>query len=135
MISKIALEEHFALPETLADSTRYASAQSWSLLEQQLLDLDDYRVSQMDAHGIAYAILSLNSPAIQAIADRSRAIDRSPRQRCPRGRRRAQAESIWRIRGTSTARPGCRGRGAHSSGQRARVQRRTRERILAGRSR
>ena len=75
MLGKIALEEHFALPETLADSTRYASGQSWSLLEQRLLDLSDHRVSQMDAHGIAYAILSLNSPAIQAIADRSRAIE------------------------------------------------------------
>ena len=75
MIGKIALEEHFALPETLADSTRYASGHSWSMLEQRLLDLDDHRVSEMDAHGIAYAILSLNSPAIQAIADRSRAIE------------------------------------------------------------
>src|SRR6187402_1841481 len=75
MIGKIALEEHFALPETLADSTRYAIAQAWSLLEQRLLDLHDHRVSQMDAHGIAYAILSLNSPAIQAIANRSRAIE------------------------------------------------------------
>ena len=69
----IALEEHFALPETLADSTRYASGQSWSLLEQRLLDVHDHRLSEMDAHGIAYAILSLNSPAIQAIADRSHA--------------------------------------------------------------
>ena len=75
MIGKIALEEHFALPETLADSTRYAIGQSWSLLEQRLLDLHDHRVSHMDAHGIAYAILSLNSPAIQAIANRSRAIE------------------------------------------------------------
>ena len=75
MIGKIALEEHFALPETLADSTRYASGQSWSLLEQRLLDVHDHRVSEMDAHGIAYAILSLNSPAIQAIADRSHAIE------------------------------------------------------------
>ena len=75
MIGKVALEEHFALPETLADSTRYASESSWSLLEQRLLDLHDHRVSQMDAHGIAYAILSLNSPAIQAIANRSRAIE------------------------------------------------------------
>ena len=75
MIGKIALEEHFALPETLADSTRYAIAQAWSLLEQRLLDLHDHRLSQMDAHGIAYAILSLNSPAIQAIANRSRAIE------------------------------------------------------------
>jgi predicted TIM-barrel fold metal-dependent hydrolase len=75
VFGKIALEEHFALPETLADSTRYASGQSWSLLEQRLLDLHDHRVSQMDAHGIAYAILSLNSPAIQAIANRARAIE------------------------------------------------------------
>jgi hypothetical protein len=64
VIGKIALEEHFALPETLADSTRYARGPSWSLLEQRLLDLHDHRVSQMDAHGIAYAILSLNSPAM-----------------------------------------------------------------------
>ena len=73
MIGKIALEEHFALPETLADSTRYAGGHSWSLLEQRLLDLRDHRVSEMDTHGIAYAILSLNSPAIQAVADPSRA--------------------------------------------------------------
>jgi 2,3-dihydroxybenzoate decarboxylase len=75
MTGKIALEEHFALPETLLDSTRYASGSSWSLLEQRLLDLHGHRVSEMDAHGIAYAILSLNSPAIQAIANRSRAIE------------------------------------------------------------
>ena len=75
MIGKIALEEHFALPETLADSTRYASGHSWSLLEHRLLDLHDHRVSEMDAHGISYAILSLNSPAIQAVANRARAIE------------------------------------------------------------
>jgi 2,3-dihydroxybenzoate decarboxylase len=75
MTGKIALEEHFALPETLSDSTRYASGSSRSLLEQRLLDLHGHRVSEMDAHGIAYAILSLNSPAIQAIANRSRAIE------------------------------------------------------------
>src|SRR5262245_40082984 len=75
MTGKIALEEHFALPETLADSTRYASGHGWSQLEQRLLDLQNHRVSEMDAHGIAYAILSLNSPAIQAIATRSRAIE------------------------------------------------------------
>ena len=75
MTGKVALEEHFALPETLADSTRYASGHGWSQLEQRLLDLHDHRVSEMDAHGIAYAILSLNSPAIQAITNPSRAIE------------------------------------------------------------
>ena len=75
MIGKIALEEHFALAETLGDSTAYADGRSWSLLEQRLLDLHDRRLSEMDAHGIAYAILSLNSPAIQAISNRTRAIE------------------------------------------------------------
>src|SRR4030095_13490678 len=74
-MGKIALEEHFALPETLADSTRYATGHSWSLLEQRLLDLQGHRLAEMAAHGIALAILSLNSPAIQAVADRSRAIE------------------------------------------------------------
>ena len=75
MHGKIALEEHFAIPETLGDSTAYASGDVWSQLEQRLLDLDHARIGDMDRHGIAYAILSLNSPAIQAIPDSSRAID------------------------------------------------------------
>lgn len=79
MIGKIALEEHFALPDTLADSTPYAAGGSWSLLEQRLLDRHDHRLSEMDAHGIAFAILSLNSPAIQAIPDRARAIETARR--------------------------------------------------------
>jgi 2,3-dihydroxybenzoate decarboxylase len=74
MDAKIALEEHFAIPDTLADSTAYASGGSWSVLEQRLLDREDHRLSEMDRYGIAYAILSLNSPAIQAIPDRQRAI-------------------------------------------------------------
>jgi hypothetical protein len=72
---KIALEEHFALPETLGDSTAYALGGAWSVLEQRLLDLDDARIAEMDRHGIGYAIVSLNSPAIQSIPDRARAID------------------------------------------------------------
>ena len=74
MTGKIALEEHFALADTLADSTPYAAGGSWSVLEQRLLDRERHRLAEMDAHGIAYAILSLNSPAIQAIPDRARAI-------------------------------------------------------------
>jgi len=75
MHNKIAIEEHFALPETLGDSTAYAVGGSWSLLEQRLLDLDDVRLAEMDRHGVGYAIVSLNSPAVQAIPDRARAID------------------------------------------------------------
>jgi 2,3-dihydroxybenzoate decarboxylase len=67
--AKIALEEHFALRETLGDSEQYAVAGTWDTLGQKLLDLDERRLREMDRHGIARAILSLNSPAIQAIGD------------------------------------------------------------------
>jgi 2,3-dihydroxybenzoate decarboxylase len=73
MKGKIALEEHFAIPETLGDSAAYAAGRGWSALEQRLLDREQHRVAEMDAHGIAFAIQSLNSPGIQAIADRGRA--------------------------------------------------------------
>jgi gamma-resorcylate decarboxylase len=79
METKIALEEHFALPETLGDSEQYAVAGAWTDLQQKLLDLGDRRVSEMDRHGIAWAILSLNSPAIQAIADPGVAVDTARR--------------------------------------------------------
>jgi 2,3-dihydroxybenzoate decarboxylase len=70
-----------------------------------MLDLHDHRVSEMDAHGIAYAILpelSSHSGDRQSISRDSRS---PPCQRCTRGRCCAQAESIWRIRGTPAAGP------------------------------
>jgi predicted TIM-barrel fold metal-dependent hydrolase len=76
---KIALEEHFALPETLGDSEQYAVAGSWSGFQQKLLDLGDRRLEEMDRHGIALSIVSLNSPAIQAIPDIGTAIDTARR--------------------------------------------------------
>jgi 2,3-dihydroxybenzoate decarboxylase len=73
MTGKIALEEHFAIPETLADSAAYAAGAGWSTLEQRLLDREHHRLSDMDTYGIAFTILSLNSPGIQAIPDAARA--------------------------------------------------------------
>ena len=76
MTGGIALEEHFAIPETLGDSEQYALAGAgWDALRGRLLDLGAGRLAEMDAHGIGRAILSLNSPAVQAIADPARAID------------------------------------------------------------
>jgi gamma-resorcylate decarboxylase len=72
---KIALEEHFAIRETLGDSTHHAPGGGLQVLEQRLLDLGGMRISEMDAHGISFAIVSLNSPAIQAIPDRKTAIE------------------------------------------------------------
>lgn len=74
MDRKIALEEHFALPETLGHSEQYAPPRSWAQLQQQLLDLTDSRLLEMDHNGIELAILSLNSPAIQSITDVSHAV-------------------------------------------------------------
>ena len=67
MIGKIALEEHFALQETLGDSEQYAVAGTWNDLGAKLIDLGERRLAAMDAHGIELSVLSLNSPAIQAI--------------------------------------------------------------------
>jgi gamma-resorcylate decarboxylase len=75
----IALEEHFALPDTLGDSQQYAVAGTWSDLQTRLLDLHDLRLAEMDRHGVAFAIVSLNSPAVQAIAETRLAIDTARR--------------------------------------------------------
>jgi gamma-resorcylate decarboxylase len=76
----IALEEHFAIPETLGDSEQYAAlGGAWGELRDKLLDLDARRLAEMDAHGIDRAVLSLNSPAIQAISDTALAIDTARR--------------------------------------------------------
>jgi 2,3-dihydroxybenzoate decarboxylase len=75
MDRKIGLEEHFAVPETLNDSKGFLGDHVWPELEKRLLDMQEYRLSQMDKHGMQMMILSLNAPAIQAIPDTRRAID------------------------------------------------------------
>ena len=75
MIGKIALEEHFAIPETLQDSAGFVPGDYWKELSSRLLDIHDGRLRQMDAHGIELMILSLNAPAVQAIPDRGKAIE------------------------------------------------------------
>ena len=75
MKGKIALEEHFALTETLGDSQRYARGGGLSTLEERLLDVGDRRLAEMDRHGIGFAIVSLNAPAVQAIPDLKHAVD------------------------------------------------------------
>jgi 2,3-dihydroxybenzoate decarboxylase len=69
MIGKIALEEHFALEETLSDSQRFAPAADWPELKVRLLDIQTRRLKEMDAHGIEMMLLSLNAPAVQAVTD------------------------------------------------------------------
>lgn len=75
MRGKIVLEEHFALPETLQDSAGFVPADHWEELKARLLDLQDRRLREMDAHGIEMMLPSLNAPAVQAIPDRAHAIE------------------------------------------------------------
>jgi len=75
MTGKIALEEHFALAETLGDSERYFPPAVWQRMYSALTDIHEKRLAEMDQHGIETAILSLNSPAIQGIHDTRRAIE------------------------------------------------------------
>ena len=75
MQGKIALEEHFAIPETLQDSAGFVPGTYWEELQHRLLDIQDTRLGLMDKHGIETMILSLNAPAVQAITDRTRAIE------------------------------------------------------------
>ena len=73
MQGKIALEEHFAIPETLMDSAGFVPESYWPELKARLLDIQDKRLHQMDEQGVEMMILSLNAPAVQAIPDARKA--------------------------------------------------------------
>src|SRR5690606_14443359 len=73
MKGKIALEEHFAIDDTLEDSNGFLPDEIWTELSARLLDIHGKRLQQMDEFGIEMMLLSLNAPAIQAIPDVKRA--------------------------------------------------------------
>jgi predicted TIM-barrel fold metal-dependent hydrolase len=73
MQGKIALEEHFAIPDTLMDSAGFVPEGYWPELKSRLLDVQERRIAEMDRHGIETMILSLNAPAVQAIPETARA--------------------------------------------------------------
>ena len=70
MQSKIALEEHFAIDETVETSKQFMPDDRWTELRARLLDLHGQRLSLMDHYGIEKMIVSLNAPGIQAILTR-----------------------------------------------------------------
>src|SRR3989440_11765604 len=75
MKDKIGLEEHFAIRDTLDDSKGYLGDSVWPELEKRILDIQEYRLRQMDDNGMRMMILSLNAPRIQAIPDANRATE------------------------------------------------------------
>jgi 2,3-dihydroxybenzoate decarboxylase len=75
MDGKIALEEHWAIDETLNIAGQPVPAGAfWDATRRLLIDFHDRRIADMDAHGIEFAILGLNSPALQAILDPAEAV-------------------------------------------------------------
>lgn len=74
MQHKIALEEHFAIDETILDSAGFVPDAYWPELKARLSLNSQRRLQEMDLHGIQTMILSLNAPAIQGIADPVKAL-------------------------------------------------------------
>ncbi|MBI4293056.1 MAG: amidohydrolase [Betaproteobacteria bacterium] len=80
MNGKIAFEEHWSLLETLEGARGFVGGSShWETFQQQILDLGDVRLREMDKNGIEFQIVSLNSPAVQAVLDTRKAIDLAKR--------------------------------------------------------
>jgi len=73
MKGKIALEEHFAIDDTLLDSRGFFPDDVWAEVKDRVMDLHGRRIRLMDEHGIEMMLLSLNAPAVQAIPDPTKA--------------------------------------------------------------
>ncbi len=74
MQGKIAIEEHFAIPDTTSRSLRYQT-EYWTSLPKKLLDVHDQRLAEMDRTGIEIEILSLNSNGVQSVLDPAKAAE------------------------------------------------------------
>jgi predicted TIM-barrel fold metal-dependent hydrolase len=79
MKGKIGLEEHFSITDTLGDSQQYFTPDKWPEFKYRLLDIHERRLAEMDENEIEFAVISLNSPAIQAILNPQQAIDMAKR--------------------------------------------------------
>ena len=77
MQGKIALEEHFAIDDTLMDSQGYFGPKTsgWKFVSRRCSICMGDAIRRMDKFGIEMMILSLNAPAVQAIPDARKAND------------------------------------------------------------
>ncbi len=79
MAGKIALEEHFAIAETVEATAIFVPQSHWPELKGRFLDAGERRLAEMDANGIDMMILSLNGPGVQAVTDTQEAVDLAQR--------------------------------------------------------
>ena len=68
---KIALEEHYVIPETMGASF---AAQGPPEFQRQIEEIGSVRVAEMDRGGVEVCILSLTAPGIQGMANVSEAV-------------------------------------------------------------
>ncbi|WP_419420168.1 amidohydrolase family protein [Legionella sp. D16C41] len=79
MDHKIALEEHFSIAELVDNSKVYFDLAIWDEVKKYILDIHEYRLAKMDKNNIELSILSQNSPAIQGISNKLKAIEMAKR--------------------------------------------------------
>lgn len=77
MDAKIALEEHFAIPEYNQVRPFFLGEPTWADVQRRIVDFEELRLPGMDAAGIRYAVVSLTSPGVQGETDADRAVDRA----------------------------------------------------------
>ena len=78
ILGKVTLEDHFAIETTLGEPHPYW-AHAWTEVRHRLLDFQDRRLRLMDESGVEIMVVSLNSPAVQAIADVKQAAEAARR--------------------------------------------------------
>ncbi len=78
-VQKIAIEEHFGIPELVEQETNYQPGDGWPELKQQLLDLDGKLIPEMDRWGIEKSVMSLTSGGIQTILSSKQAVETAQR--------------------------------------------------------
>lgn len=79
-VRKIAFEEHFTAPgfaEYSKAFVQHINPDLAAYLGQRLTDFDDFRLKEMDAAGIDYAILSQTGPGVQGEQDAAAALRRA----------------------------------------------------------
>jgi len=78
-VGKIAIEEHFGIPETVEKESNYLPGDGWQELKQSLLDLEGKLLPLMDQHGIEKSVMSLTSGGIQTVLRKQEAIETARR--------------------------------------------------------
>src|ERR1700761_3882970 len=109
MKGKIALEEHWAVDETInIVGQPVAAGPFWDATRAKLVEFRQVRLAGMDKNGIDYAILGLNSPGLQAILDTKQAVEIARRANDTLAEEVAHNPTLRRFRRPADAGSGCR---------------------------